>query len=315
MPGPRRLVTDTPPSCVYQNVNGLHLPYCLDVHVNVHNNFITNNASLGDELFSGTLSGGGGATFCTGADYYKFNYNWVCGNLSSGEGGGVTHLGFIYDGDIEHNSIVLNQSSNPTVPTNGGGISVQGTPDTDPVCGAHLRWDCPPGLSDGTGPGLVINANLIQGNSADSGAGGGIRMNQVNGTDVSIFPTTSLALEQRDHHQQHHQQQRCRLGWRWNLVAGFLECQNRQQHHRQQRHLGDVGCADLQHRHAGIQRAGGGLRPARAHRADQCIVPAAGRCLEHAEFLEPDDQLHRAHAHVPGGRTWLRELLKPDTRQ
>jgi hypothetical protein len=37
----------------------------------------------------------------------------------------------------------------------------------------------------------VINANLIQGNSADSGSGGGIRLNQVNGTDVSTFPNTA----------------------------------------------------------------------------------------------------------------------------
>ncbi len=182
-------VPDNPPSCLWIPVIGAHLPYCLDVNVNVHNNYIANNAALGDELFSGTLAGGGGATICTGSDYYKFNYNWVCGNVNSGEGGGVTHLGFIYDGDIEHNTIVLNQSTNPTIPTNGGGISIQGTPDTDPVCGQLIDQDCPPGLSDGTGPNLVINANLIQANSADSGAGGGIRLNQVNGTDVSTFPT------------------------------------------------------------------------------------------------------------------------------
>jgi len=187
-------VSDAPPSCQFVNVIGAHLPSCLDVNVNVHHNYIAKNAALGDELFSGTLSGGGGATFCTGSDYYKFNYNWVCGNQSSGEGGGVTHLGFIYNGDIEHNSIVLNQSINPTIPTNGGGISVQGTPDTDPICGTQIDQDCPPGLSDGTGPNLVINANLIQANSADSGAGGGIRLNQVSGTDVSTFPTGCVTL-------------------------------------------------------------------------------------------------------------------------
>jgi hypothetical protein len=180
---------DNPPSCQNSTVLGTHLPYCLDLNVNVHNNSITSNSSLGDELFSGTLSGGGGATFCTGSDYYKFQYNWVCGNLSSAEGGGVTHLGFIYNGDIEHNTIVLNQSTNPTIPTNGGGIQVMGTPDTDPVCGTQIDQDCPPGLSDGTGPGLVINANLIQGNMAESGSGGGIRLQQVNGTDISTFPS------------------------------------------------------------------------------------------------------------------------------
>jgi hypothetical protein len=181
-------VPDNPPSCLWIPIIGTHLPYCLDVHVNVHNNNISSNSSLGDELFSGTLSGGGGASFCTGSDYYKFDYNWVCGNLSSAEGGGVAHLGFIYDGDIQHNTIVLNQSTNPTIPTNGGGIHVMGTPDTDPVCGTQIDADCPPGLSDGTGPGLVINANLIQGNTAESGSGGGIRMQQVNGTDISTFP-------------------------------------------------------------------------------------------------------------------------------
>src|SRR5215831_6276199 len=164
-----------------------HMPDCFQIDVNVHNNMITANSSLGDELFSATLSGGGGATLCTGNDYYKFNYNWVCGNLSSGEGGGIVHLGEIQNGDIEHNTILLNQSSNPTIPTNGGGIMVQGTPDTDPVCPGVPDAYCAPGLSDGTGHNLVINANLIQGNSADSGSGGGIRLNQVNGTDVATF--------------------------------------------------------------------------------------------------------------------------------
>jgi len=168
-----------------------HEPMCLQMHVNVNHNMISGNSAIGDELFSATLSGGGGVTFCTGNDYYMFNYNWICGNLSAGEGGGVVHLGEIFNGDIEHNSIVFNQSSNPTIPTNGGGIMVQGTPDTDPVCPGIADADCPPGLSDGTGPGLVINANLVQGNSSDSGSGGGIRLQQVNGTEVSTFPHDS----------------------------------------------------------------------------------------------------------------------------
>ena len=168
--------------------DGQHLPYCLQLEVNVHHNYITNDSSLGDELFSATLSGGGGVTFCTGNDYYLFNYNWVCGNLSAGEGGGLVHLGEIQQGDIEHNAFLFNQSDNPTIPTNGGGIQVMGTPDTDPTCGNQIDADCPPGLSDGTGLGLTINGNLIQGNMAESGSGGGIRLQQVNGTEVSAFP-------------------------------------------------------------------------------------------------------------------------------
>jgi hypothetical protein len=55
------------------------MPFSLQLHPNVHNMMITHNSAISDELFSATLSGGGGFTFCTGNDYYKFNYNWICG--------------------------------------------------------------------------------------------------------------------------------------------------------------------------------------------------------------------------------------------
>ncbi len=173
------------------------LPYCYNIHVQVHHNAVTRNSSIGDELFSSTPAGAGGVSFCTGSDYYKFNYNWVCGNLSTGDGGGLAHVGFSWNGDIEHNQILFNQSTNPTVPTNGGGLIVMGAaPDGTPVgaaagteCGSVTDVDCAPGLSDGTGPGLVINANMIMGNGADSGSGGGLRLQSVNGTEVGFFPT------------------------------------------------------------------------------------------------------------------------------
>jgi hypothetical protein len=173
-------------------------PYCFDLNVNVHNNSVTSNTSIGDELFSGTPAGAGGVSFCTGADYYKFNYNWVCGNMSTGDGGGVAHIGFNKNGDIEHNTIIFNQSLNPTIPTNGGGLIVMATaPDgtlpgaaAGTECGSVTDVDCAPGLGDGTGPGLVINANFIVGNAAEAGSGGGIRLQGVNGTDVPRFPTS-----------------------------------------------------------------------------------------------------------------------------
>jgi len=172
-------------------------PFCFNLHVNVHNNSVTANTSIGDELFSGTPAGAGGVSMCTGADYYQFNYNWVCGNMSTGDGGGFSHVGFIKNGDIEHNTIIFNQSLNPTIATNGGGIIVMGAaPDGNQLvngvsteCGSVTDVDCVPGLSDGTGPGLVINANLIMGNAAEAGSGGGIRLQAVNGTDVPRFPT------------------------------------------------------------------------------------------------------------------------------
>jgi hypothetical protein len=169
------------------------LPYCANLNVNIHNNNISLNSSTGDELFSATPAGAGGVSFCSGADYYKFNYNWVCGNLSTGDGGGLAHLGFSYNGDIEHNSILFNQSTNPTIPTNGGGLVVMGTPDIVPPCSDPNDKDClanPATIlpSDGIGPNLVVNANLIQGNAAESGSGGGIAFQNVNGADVLAFP-------------------------------------------------------------------------------------------------------------------------------
>jgi len=196
-----------PGSCEESPVPGVILPYCENVNVSLHNNNVSLNSSTGDELFSATPAGNGGVSICTGADYYEFNYNWVCGNLSSGDGGGLGHLGFSSNGDIEHNTIIFNQSINPTIPANGGGIVVYGTPDVDVVCpiavgpqpATPMDLDCPLGSqaniianaytpSDGTGPGLTINANLIMGNAAESGTGGGIAFNAVNGTDMVTFP-------------------------------------------------------------------------------------------------------------------------------
>ena len=180
-----------PGSCQNSGVEGLALPYCFDMNVNVHNNNISLNSSEGDELFSSTPAGAGGISFCTGSDFYKFNFNWICGNMSTGDGAGIAHLGFSYNGDIEHNSILFNQSTNPTIVTNGGGLLVYAAPDVDPTCGQTNDKDCAaPGLGDGTGPGLVINANLLLGNTAESGSGGGMRFQNVNGTEVSTFPTT-----------------------------------------------------------------------------------------------------------------------------
>ena len=180
------------------DANGNEQPYLYNQHVNVHNNSITLNASYGDELGSNTPASAGGITFCTGADYYKFNYNWVCGNLSSGNGGGVAQFGFDWDGDIEHNTIIFNQSVNPTLTTYGGGMIIEGQgPDgtfnvngVATECGSTNDADCPPGLSDGTGPGLVINANLFQGNTAEEGSGGGLELQHVNGSDVARNPST-----------------------------------------------------------------------------------------------------------------------------
>ena len=160
-------------------------------NVNVHNNYVTENAAYGDELNSTTPMSAGGVTFCTGADHYKFNHNWVCGNLSTGDGGGLVQFGLVYGGNISNNTIIFNQSNNPTIPTNGGGITVMGAPPDGPFCeNATIDQDCPPSLTDGAGPGLVIDSNLILGNTAESGSGGGLRLQNINGTEVALNATT-----------------------------------------------------------------------------------------------------------------------------
>jgi hypothetical protein len=180
----------------FDNQTNSQLPYCHDVNVNVHHNYITDNSSTGDELFSATPAGAGGISFCTGSDFYKFNYNWICGNLSSGDGGGFGHLGFSYNGDVEHNMFLFNQSTNPTIATNGGAMIIMGAPDVDPTCGATTDTDCVPtpasiGPGDGTGPGLVINANMVIGNQAESGSGGGIALQAVNGSESVAFKNSN----------------------------------------------------------------------------------------------------------------------------
>jgi hypothetical protein len=165
-------------------------PLALNVNVDVHNNAISLNASFGDELNSTTPASAGGVTFCSGADNYQLRYNWVCGNLSSGDGGGAAHYGFSYNGLIEHNAFLFNQSNNPTITTWGGGLSVMGpAPDGDIGEASLIDVDVPPGLSQGVGPGLLIHNNLFQGNTAESGGGGGLRLQMVNGVDVQSNPT------------------------------------------------------------------------------------------------------------------------------
>ncbi|MBN3787812.1 Ig-like domain-containing protein [Burkholderia sp. Ac-20353] len=160
-------------------------PFLYNKYVNVHHNAVTSNASYGDEINSTTPASAGGVTFCSGADYYHFNYNWVCGNVSGGDGGGVAHFGFSYRGDLSHNVVLFNQSNNPTLPTYGGGMIVEGVPPDGTFCeNSTVDVDCAPQLSDGVGPDIMVDGNLIMGNTAESGKGGGLRLQNVNGTDV-----------------------------------------------------------------------------------------------------------------------------------
>ncbi len=171
------------------------IPFQFNTRVHIHHNMIYNNASIGDALFSGTPAGAGAITISSGSDDYLVDHNWMAGNLSTGDGGGVQHLGLSFRGNIKNNYILFNQSTNPTLPTNGGGLVIEGA-NLDRMlngneCGSTNDQDCPPGLGDGTGPGIVVDSNLILGNSAEDGSGGGLRLQQINGSEVIAFPRTA----------------------------------------------------------------------------------------------------------------------------
>jgi hypothetical protein len=170
------------------------IPFQFNTKVRIHNNMLYNNASIGDALFSGTPAGAGGITISAGADDYQIDHNWIAGNLSTGDGGGLQHLGLSFRGKMNNNYVLFNQSTNPTLPTNGGGIVIEGANLDRQLngneCGSTNDQDCPPGLGEGTGPGIVIDSNLILGNSAESGSGGGLRIQQINGSEFVAFPHT-----------------------------------------------------------------------------------------------------------------------------
>jgi hypothetical protein len=144
-----------------------------DLNVSIHHNAITKNGTV--EGPAGNGGAGGGLSMCTGSDGYSVDHNWICGNISSADGGGIGHLGYSQGGRITGNTILFNQSFQQSNSTHGGGIAVVGEP---PVAGA---------LSLGTGN-LSIDGNLIRGNFAEAGHGGGIRLQGVNGADVAAFP-------------------------------------------------------------------------------------------------------------------------------
>ncbi len=186
----------------YGSITNSAIPFQWNTKVHIHHNMIYNNASIGDALFSGTPAGAGAITISAGSEDYLIDHNWMAGNLSTGDGGGVQHLGLSFGGNINHNYILYNQSTNPTLPTNGGGLIVEGANIDRQLngqeCGSFTDQDCPPGLGEGAGSGTVIDGNLLLGNSAESGSGGGLRLQQVNGSDVVAFPTCPVSVSGRN---------------------------------------------------------------------------------------------------------------------
>jgi hypothetical protein len=139
-------------------------PYGFNEGVSVHHNAITQNGGLD--------GAGGGLSLMTGTDGYTVSENFVCGNFSMGDGGGIGHLGLSDGGRIANNRVLFNQTFNQGVLVSGGGVFIGGEPA---VVGT---------LTQGAGD-VTIDSNLIKGNQAGAGHGGGIRTQFVNGQDVA----------------------------------------------------------------------------------------------------------------------------------
>ncbi len=145
-------------------------------NVKVHHNAITQNGLIEASGAVGGTPGasgaGAGLALCTGTNNYLANYNFVCGNYSSSDGGGIGHIGWSSNGTIAKNTILFNQSFFQQSATNGGGVAIEGDA---PAAGA---------LSLGVGS-VTLDSNLIQGNFAQAGHGGGVALIQVNGSDTT----------------------------------------------------------------------------------------------------------------------------------
>ena len=142
------------PNMVLQTPAGLTNQDAENDNVRIHNNQITGNGSL--------LGAGGGVALYTGAHGYQVTDNLIAGNFAQTDGGGIGHLGKSEGGTIARNRIVFNQSFYQQTTVSGGGIFVGG--ETALTLG---------GLTEGSGR-VTIDANLIQGNLAGAGDGGGI---------------------------------------------------------------------------------------------------------------------------------------------
>jgi large repetitive protein len=146
-----------------------------DNDVSIHHNSITQNGLVEAAGAVGATAGGSGAgaglSICTGTNNYRANYNFICGNYSSGDGGGLAHYGWSSNGTIANNTIIFNQSFFQQSTTNGGGLAIEGDV---PAAG---------GVSLGVGS-VSVDSNLIQGNFAQGGHGGGVALVQVNGSDI-----------------------------------------------------------------------------------------------------------------------------------
>jgi len=144
--------------------------------VSIHHNWIAKN---------GGVNGGGGVTVYRGADNYSVTDNVIIGNFTRFIGAGLLHFGLSDGATIGGNRILFNEVFyGGEAGGDGGGIFVGGSGPTP---------DNPTGLGAGAGS-VAIISNLIQGNLAGSGSGGGIAAQRINGDDTAGNPVDWYSL-------------------------------------------------------------------------------------------------------------------------
>ncbi len=157
------------PELALEQGNNLSYQDGFNDNIQIHHNVITQNAGNG--------GAGGGISLYHGSDGYAVTRNKICGNFSLSDGGGIGHYGFsgsAGNGNAAHaplianNTVIFNQTFTQLGRPSGGGIFVGGAPGFTG------------GLSDGSGS-VQIRSNLVQGNQAGAGDGGGIAAVAVHG--------------------------------------------------------------------------------------------------------------------------------------
>jgi hypothetical protein len=156
--------TDLTNVVVNNNVESVQFTDAVNRNVKIHHNWVAQNGAT-------EAGGAGGITLGTGSSNYDVSNNYVCGNFSMADGGGLTHLGESGGTNtIANNKFIFNQTFNQSADPTGGGMFIGGQ---IPVGG---------GNSQGAGN-VTVNANLFQGNQAGAGAGGGVSIARTRNAD------------------------------------------------------------------------------------------------------------------------------------
>lgn len=159
-------------------INGTTFTAGVNDNVVVANNWVSQNGA--SEIATGD-GGGGGVTMGTGSNNYRVSDNYVCGNFSMSDGGGISHVGLSGGtNSILNNKILLNQTFNQSADPTGGGLFIGGQV---PLGG---------GTQAGTGD-VSVNRNLIQYNHAGAGAGGGVSIARTTTAD-DVLLTNNLIV-------------------------------------------------------------------------------------------------------------------------